>query len=292
MSEINAIRNAVRAERTLIQKEKTAARSFEEAANADKKPANVVRTQTGRDVDISRGYNVRGPDGLKIPFSVNTPLDKAKSWTKNFYRKESDFEFTETKNFTHEGPVMRDRTDKSTYINYAKDQNGYQIKMSFTPASKRGQGVGAGMYRVLFEKAQKEGLPVRSDTAMSQASVDVWLRFKQLGYPIKENPRKKMGNGGWENSKNPDEPLFEFDPAQPVKKDLKPHVEAGKSGSVPKPDDADNLILKLRRQQGVPPEQREQILDVYNEYKVAEDPAQQQQLLEQLRTMIPQEKAQ
>ena len=61
---------------------------------------------------------------------------------------------------------------------------------------------------------------------------------------------------------------------------------------MPKPDDADNLILKLRRQTGVPAEQREKILDTYNEYKITEDPTARQQLLEQLRTMLPEEKAQ
>jgi predicted GNAT family acetyltransferase len=304
MSEFSAIRNAIRAERQLIQGEKAAARTTPNLADVvPMRPPNVVKTATGKQVDISRGYNVKGPDGLKIPFSVNTPLDKAKVWTKNFYRKENEFEFTQTKALNHEGPQMRDKADPNSYINFAQDKDSYQIKMSFTPASKRGQGVGAGMYRVLFDKAQKEGMKVRSDTAMSQASVDVWLRFKQLGYPIKESPRKKLSNGGYENAKDPDAPLFEFDPSQkeamgkPTVRDPvaeidknKPHMKVGTE--VRQADEADQLIYNLRRQTGVPAEQREKILDTYNDYKMAETPEAKQELATQLKAMMPTEKAQ
>jgi hypothetical protein len=300
MSEIGALRNAVRAERQLIQAEKAAA-TAKATDVIPKKPANVVKTAAGRDVDISRGYNVRGPDGLKIPFNVDTPLEKAKAWTKNFYNP-GEVEFQTGQSF---GNRMALKQDAGSFIDYREKEGAIQITMS--KVTQKGTGVGAGLYRKMFEHAQQKGSKVYSDRAMSQASVDVWQRFIDLGYPIQANPRKKMMSGGYEHATDPKQPLFMFDPSKikngtmevqtkgvkdPVAEidKNKPHLKVG--NPVPKADEADQLIYNLRRQTGVPAEQREKILDVYNDYKMAETPEAKQELATQLKAMMPTEKAQ
>lgn len=295
MSEINAIRNAIRAERELVKTEQ-AAKTFDDVV--DKRPPNVVKTATGAKVDISKGYNVRGPDGLKIPFNVNTPLEKAKEWTKNFYRPESDFETVQLKKRIKslEDPTptvttysMRD--NKNTYmgskgydqITYDVDHatGKYIIRASQIQDKFKGKGIGAGMYRILFNKAIKEGVPVRSDSGMTPASIAVWRRFKELGYPIVEHPMEKMTSGAYKRAGvdlGKDAPLFEFDPSK-----MKPKVET----PVPKPDEADKLIQGLRTQKGIEPELRERILDTYNDYKITEDPDARQELLNSLKNLLP-----
>lgn len=185
MSEISAVRNAIRVEKTL------------------------AKTATGMTVDISKGYKVRTPDGTMIPFRPGTDLEKAKEWTKNFHNP-GEIEIQTGQSF---GNRIGLKDDERSFIDFEQKKNkGEPIYVTMSQVSKKGVGVGAGLYKKLFDNAKRQGVKVYSDKAMSQASVNVWLRFKELGYPIKEAPRKRLMSGGYENAEAPYKPLFEYDP--------------------------------------------------------------------------------
>jgi predicted GNAT family acetyltransferase len=195
------------------------------AADAPKPAAKTLaQTPTGKTVDLSKGYKVKGPDGLTIPFRPDTPLPKAKEWTKNFYGK---YKEKEVESLLEQKP---DEADKKTtqfrieadspginWLAFEKDDvnNTYTVRQSQLSQENKGKGIGAGMYRQLFEKAKKEGATVRSDSGMTEASIAVWRRFKELGYPIVEHPMERMPSGANKRkgaSLDKDAPLFEYDP--------------------------------------------------------------------------------
>jgi GNAT superfamily N-acetyltransferase len=105
-------------------------------------------------------------------------------------------------------------------IYYEKDfkSNEYIIRKSRVDQEYRGKGVGAGMYRQLFEQAKKEGFKVRSDSGMSPQSIAIWRRFQELGYPIKEHPHGRVPGRQYEMRTDKrgteDAPLFEYDPLE------------------------------------------------------------------------------
>lgn len=298
MSELSAIRNAIRAEREIIKTERAV-----QAENAVKMPpistvvppkkANVVKTATGSEVDISRGYNVRGPDGTKIPFNKDTPLEKAKEWTKNFYNPgEVDIQLDQSF-----GNRIALKSDEGSFIDFRKKPGAMQITLS--KVNQKGTGVGAGLYRKLFEHAEKEGSVVYSDKAMSQASIAVWERFKALGYPIQANPRKRMMSGGFEHATDPNQPLFMFDPKKKARSPTKavddpvaeidknkPHTKV--AGPYAVPEEMDRKIYdSVRRTQGLTPEKREELVAKYLDYKNADDPEAKAQLQSELEAMLP-----
>jgi GNAT superfamily N-acetyltransferase len=185
MSEIGAIKNAIKAEKQLSKAAKTV-------------------TATGRAVDLSKGFNVKGPDGIVIPFRPGTELEKAKTWTKNFYRKDFDVVIAKKpeangnpKGWEGDEPwsIIRDKKDPGNMMQFSVLEDGsYQIHTARIGEAYRGQGIGAGMYRTLFEKAKGQGAKVSSDSRLSADSFAVWQRFKALGYPIKERPYVKRGS--------------------------------------------------------------------------------------------------
>lgn len=180
-------------------------------------------------VDVSKGFNIKVPKEValpsyiqnqRIPFKPNTDIEKARTWTKNFLRPAEDFT-DEVQKFTV-GPgkfetkgELKYKANGDAFINYDVTDEAYIIR--FTQAGKeKGTGIGAGMYRTLFEKAQKEGKIVRSDSTMSDSSVALWRRFKELGYPIVEKPYKKSESGGsfgkYVPTEGGDAAIFEFRP--------------------------------------------------------------------------------
>ena len=159
-------------------------------------------------IDVSKGFNIKIPKEVgvpiyiadrRIPFKPNTDIEKARTWTKNFLRPSTDFldeveEFTIGPGQTAKKGELKFKTNQDAFIHYDITDDAYIIR--FTQAGKeKGTGIGAGMYRTLFEKAAKEGKSVRSDSTMSESSVALWMRFKELGYPIKELPYKKSESG-------------------------------------------------------------------------------------------------
>jgi predicted GNAT family acetyltransferase len=219
MSEINAIRNAIRAERELIKAEKA-----------------TVKTSTGKTVDISKGFNVKAPDGTVIPFRPGTDLEKAKTWVKNFYK--SDFEHTAENPDMPDVKTMRGTENRFSYIEYKAEPDAYKIQFSFLNRSERGQGIGAGMYRALFEKAKQDGKKVVSDHKMSPNSIAIWQRFKELGYPIKENTEATKMYDGYKLTGD-QKPMFEFDPTSSL---LKP--QAGQTAADKEGTNATGMLLK------------------------------------------------
>ncbi len=259
MSEIGAIRNAVRAERQLIQAEKAAVRMPPITDSMEPpKPKNIVKTATGDEVDISRGYNVRTPDGLTLPFRVDTPLEKAKQWTKNFHNP-GEVEIQRDQSF---GNRLTLKNDENSFIDWRERADGTR-RIVLSKTSQKGTGVGAGLYKALFDDAAKVGAKVQSDTAMSQGSVDVWLRFKQLGYPVIEHPRKRMMSGGYENANSPMQPLFELDTSK------------GLPGAKPKPVEADPVDKAMRdalKGKTLGYDKRNEITNMWARYQLEEDP--------------------
>jgi hypothetical protein len=267
MSELNAIRNAVRAERELIKAE-NAVKMPPISTVVEKKPANVVKTAVGREVDISKGYNVRSPDGVKIPFRVDTPLDKAKEWTKNFHNP--------GKVAIKDGRIGIEG-DEGSFIDFQQQTDGTR-RITMSKTTKKGTGTGAGLYKALFDDAAKNGQKVVSDTAMSQASVEVWLRFKQMGYPVIEHPRKKMMSGGFENASSPNRPLFEMDTTKGMPYNKQPKVEL---------EDLDRTVRQAMRGKQLGYDKRNEITNAWAEYKLEEDPKRKQQLADQLMLLLP-----
>lgn len=200
------------------------------------KPKAAV-TATGKSVDIAKGFKVRAPDGTVIPFKPGTDLEKAKTWTKNFYRKSDEFEDIEqAKHATMDGDVlatdyrMIDKASKSSgsaenFMDYTVDEKTGTIGVKTSKVGHRykGKGVGAGMYRTLFEKAKKSGAKVQSDAVMSPDAIAIWRRFKELGYPIAEKAMKEdakvvgshvPGDTWFVSQGRRGEPLFEYDPLE------------------------------------------------------------------------------
>lgn len=198
---------------------KTIAKGLDDPSAAAKAAKAV--TATGRSVDLSKGFKVRGLDGTLIPFRPDTPLEKAKEWTKNFYRKDFDFVLAkadEAKPGATPLSVVRDKKDPGNVIQFYDYGHTYQIQTAKIGEAYRGKGIGAGMYRTLFEKAKSRGVTVTSDSRLTESSFAIWQRFKALGYPIKERPYKKIGDhyelADKDLMKTPEEQggIFEYDP--------------------------------------------------------------------------------
>jgi hypothetical protein len=259
MSEIGIIRNVLRAEQ--------ASKTLDDVL--PKTPPKTVTTATGRTIDISRGYNVRGPDGSKIPFKKDTSLDKAKEWTKNFYNP-GEIEETKGKIGIKGG---------GGFITYNQTPDAMRVTMA--QVTEKGTGKGAGLYKKLFESAKRQGMKVQSDTAMSEGSVAVWLRFKELGYNIVEYPRKRMMSGGYENAKNPSMPLFEFVPTNnaPAKQAAQPQID------IPI-EQLDREVYSASRK-GMPAEQREKVHGLYDRYRATDDPKEKADIANEIRTVLP-----
>lgn len=280
MSEIGAIRNAFRMER--------------QAAKVEKATVNV--TATGKVVDISKGFKVKGPDGLTIPFRPETPLSKAREWVKNFYTPESRFTVTpkarvtsereDSQSFNLEVYPEKENASKSPvgHISFVKDykKKEFQIKMSRIWDSEKGKGVGAGMYRHLFDLAKKEGFRVRSDSGMSDASIAIWRRFKELGYPVIEHPHGKVPGRNFKmrTDKRPSEdaPIFELDTSKPFPGDPKESIKI---------DPLDREVRDaLRGKTGIQ-ELREKITEAYLNYKNAVEPEERKAFADEVRSLLP-----
>jgi len=219
MSEFSAIRNAVKATKA-----------------AEKTTAAAQKVGT-------RPYVVKIPDGTTIPFKAGTDVEKAKTWVKNFYSK--DFETfvhssTEEDGQLHELVSIRSKTpkpverDEGTFSDFPaevmteRSADQYRIRNTYVDPGYRGQGMGAGLYRQLFDLAKKEGRTVVSDSRLTPEAVAVWERLKELGYPIQSYPKIKtkdgfvragaesgtgeyrVGTDSWD--RGADLPLYEYDP--------------------------------------------------------------------------------
>lgn len=237
MSEFSALKNAARAQKAL---------------------AKTATTKTGKTVDTSKGFNVRAPDGTVIPFKPGTDLEKAREWTKNFYSK--DFEMDMLSSADEDGelteqmllrskkqaPVERDEgtfNDFPAELMAMRTADEYRIRNTHVDPGYRGKGIGAGLYRQLFDIAKKEGRKVVSDSRLSPEAVAVWDRLKELGYPIIAHPKvKKVDRGGTDYiragaDREADLPVYEYDPLGHGGSDIKRQAgqtEADKKG--PKTD--------------------------------------------------------
>lgn len=225
---------------SIVQALKTISKGTDEVAQAGVKAAAKVRKVP----DTSRGFNLRLPDGTVIPFKAGKDLEQAKTWTRNFYRK--DFDFVQPKKAKAEDSepsfgIIRDKKDPGNMIRFTDLETTWQVQTAKVGEAYRGQGIGAGMYRTLFEKAKQKGVTVTSDSRLSESSFAIWQRFKQLGYPIKERPYKKIGShyelADKDLMKSPEEQggIFEYDPlASDVPNLIKPQAgqtEADKFGT-------------------------------------------------------------
>lgn len=250
----------------------------------------MATTATGKTLDISRGFKVKGPDGTSIPFkydpklSAQETLDKAREWTKNFYASEDRFQFTDQGVKVKEG--VKPEVDKLQikfldehkkqalgWMNYDKDDAGYTIRMSKIVDDAKGKGYGAAMYRSLFEKAKKEGVKVRSDSGMSDESIAVWRRLKQLGYPIKEHPHGQVGGRRFamrtDMPIDKDAPIFEYDPGTKAPESkMAPTKEPEVDSNA-----VEDALYSLKQYEGVDKDARERLNALALRYSEREDPA-------------------
>lgn len=241
----------------------TALKQVARMADEAPKPKTINVTATGKPVDISRGYKVQGPDGVKIPFKPETPLAKAKEWTKNFYAPDKDYkveklekmdnDFGDYYTIEYAANGVKGPKGKASRISFEqRDDGAYHVAWSNTKLEHRGKGIGAGLYRQLFEKAKKEGVPVKSDNVMTQESIAVWERFKELGYPIKKNPVKTMGPGKF-MAEDKHGAIYEYDPGP-----TQSHI---------------NSAVKQLKTKDVPPELREAVNTELLAWHESKDPA-------------------
>jgi predicted GNAT family acetyltransferase len=183
-------------------------------------------------LDINKPYKVRTSDGTLIPFNAGTPVEKAKQWTKNFYRKDLEDEILSATSVDEtediEQRVIRPKTkikvqrdegefeDYEAELMYIKDNTTgeFRIRNSFVNENARGGGIGTGMYRKLFETAKEQGGTVVSDSRLSADAVAIWKRMKAIGYPIIEYPMEIRGEDVIRvgSKREHDLPLFEYDP--------------------------------------------------------------------------------
>jgi predicted GNAT family acetyltransferase len=209
MSEINALRNAAKASKVL----------------AKKAPKAVGP-------DLSKGFNVRGLNDQIIPFKAGTDVEKAKTWVKNFYTKDVEEEILsvtsedelkqyEQISFKTKKKVMEPRDEGEFEMNAGeilalRTADEYQIRNSYVAEGARGQGIGAGLYRHIFDLAKKDGRKVISDSRLSPEAVAIWERMKQLGYPIHSYAKRidqYNGEAIRAGAKREDDlPLYEYDP--------------------------------------------------------------------------------
>ncbi len=157
--------------------------------------------------DISRGFNIKLPTSNpyiannKIPFKPGTDIEKAKAWSRNFLRSKDEFKVLaasdDPANFRSFSELV-DTKNEANKIRFINLEDAYQIRTSEVAKEAKGQGIGAGMYRALFETAEAQGKSVRSDSKLTSDSYAVWKRLKELGYPIKERPHKQIDKNHFE----------------------------------------------------------------------------------------------
>lgn len=149
--------------------------------------------------------------GKVIPFRSGTDPERAKEWVRNFYRNDLASQPHESKpnkfRITPKGAK-----DTDNYLEYDVAEDGsYSVVYSQVSKQNKGKGLGAGMYRQLFDEADKKGVKIHSDSRMSKESIAVWRRLKELGYPISEDFSgvTDMVGGKVDSTK----PLFIYDPS-------------------------------------------------------------------------------